>query len=95
MKQMTLQMSLRKSFKIISVVLLLLGSATTEPLWNMSQVCFALPTNSFKITRNTLDHLQREGFTKALTTMFVPMLDKTYQNRKDFLEAFPIFLGPE
>ncbi len=95
MKQMTLQMSLRKSFKIISVVLLLLGSATTEPLWNMSQVSFALPTNSFKITRNTLDHLQREGFTKALTTMFVPMLDKTYQNRKDFLEAFPIFLGPE
>lgn len=95
MKQMTLQMSLRKSFKIISVVLLLLGSATTEPLWNMSQVGFALPTNSFKITRNTLDHLQREGFTKALTTMFVPMLDKTYQNRKDFLEAFPIFLGPE
>ena len=88
-------MSLRKSFKIISVVLLLLGSATTEPLWNMSQVGFALPTNSFKITRNTLDHLQREGFTKALTSMFVPMLDKTYQNRKDFLEAFPIFLGPE
>jgi lipopolysaccharide transport protein LptA len=95
MKQMTLQMSLRKSFKIISVVLLLLGSATTEPLWNMSQVSFAAPANSFKITRNTLDHLQREGFTKALTTMFVPMLDKTYQNRKDFLEAFPIFLGPE
>ncbi|MDP6887778.1 MAG: hypothetical protein QGG68_06390, partial [SAR324 cluster bacterium] len=89
MKQMTLQMSLRKSFKIISVILLLLGSATTEPLWNMSQVSFALPTNSFKITRNTLDHLQREGFTKALTSMFVPMLDKTYQNRKDFLEAFP------
>ena len=88
-------MSLRKSFKIISVVLLLLGSATTEPLWNMSQVSFAVPTNSFKITRNTLDHLQREGFTKALTSMFVPMLDKTYQNRKDFLEAFPIFLGPE
>ncbi len=88
-------MSLRKSFKIISVVLLLLGSATTEPLWNMSQVSFAAPANSFKITRNTLDHLQREGFTKALTSMFVPMLDKTYQNRKDFLEAFPIFLGPE
>ncbi|MDP6487312.1 MAG: LptA/OstA family protein [SAR324 cluster bacterium] len=61
----------------------------------MSQVSFAAPANSFKITRNTLDHLQREGFTKALTTMFVPMLDKTYQNRKDFLEAFPIFLGPE
>ncbi|MEC9297396.1 MAG: LptA/OstA family protein, partial [SAR324 cluster bacterium] len=83
------------SFKIISVVWLLLGSATTEPLWKMSQVSFAAPANSFKITRNTLDHLQREGFTKALTTMFVPMLDKTYQNRKDFLEAFPIFLGPE
>mgnify|MGYP003957458837 FL=1 len=95
MKQLTLQMSLRKSFKIISVVLLLLGFATLEPVWNMSRVSFAAPANSYKITRNTLDHLQREGFTKALTGMFVPMLDKTYQNRKDFLEAFPIFLGPE
>ena len=42
-----------------------------------------------------LDHLQREGFSKALAAMFVPMLDKTYQNPEDFLEAFPIFLGPK
>jgi len=75
--------------------LLLLGFATLEPVWNMSRVSFAAPANSYKITRNTIDHLQREGFSKALAGMFVPMLDKTYQNRKDFLDAFPIFLGPE
>jgi len=95
MKQLTLHMSKRISFKIISAVLLLLCFAVAEPVWNMSRVSFASPANSFKITRNTLDHLQREGFTKSLTTMFVPMLDKIYQNRKDFFEAFPIILGPK
>ena len=88
-------MSKQISFKIISVVLLLLCFVVAEPVWNKSRVSFASPANSFKITRNTLDHLQREGFTKSLTTMFVPMLDKIYQNRKDFFEAFPIFLGPK
>ena len=95
MKQLTLHMSNRKSFKIISAVLLLLCFAVAEPVWNKSRVNFASPANSFKITRNTLDHLQREGFTKSLTAMFVPMLDKIYENRKDFFEAFPIFLGPK
>ena len=88
-------MSNRKSFKIISAVLLLLCFAVAEPVWNKSRVNFASPANSFKITRNTLDHLQREGFTKSLTAMFIPMLDKIYENRKDFFEAFPIFLGPK
>jgi len=95
MKQLTLHMSNRKSFKIISAVLLLLCFAVAEPVWNKSRVNFASPANSFKITRNTLDHLQREGFTKSLTAMFIPMLDKIYENRKDFFEAFPIFLGPK
>ena len=88
-------MSKQKIFKIITIFLLLLCFTALEPAWNISRVSFASPTNAFKITRNTLDHLQREGFTKALATMFVPMLDKTYQNPKDFLEAFPIFLGPK
>ena len=88
-------MSKRISFKIISAVLLLLCFVVAEPVLNKNQVSFASPANSFKITRNTLDHLQREGFTKSLTAMFVPMLDKTYENRKDFFEAFPIFLGPK
>ena len=95
MIQHTLQMSKQKIFKIITIFLLLLCFTALEPAWNISRVSFASPTNAFKITRNTLDHLQREGFTKALATMFVPMLDKTYQNPKDFLEAFPIFLGPK
>ena len=95
MKQLTLHMSKRISFKIISAVLLLLCFAVAEPVWNKSRVNFASPANSFKITRNTLDHLQREGFTKSLTAMFIPMLDKIYENRKDFFEAFPIFLGPK
>ena len=61
----------------------------------MSRVSFASPLNSFKVTRNTLDHLQREGFSKALTAMFTRMLDKVYLNRTEFMDALPIFLVPK
>ena len=95
MKQLTHHKSKQIIFKIVTIFFLLLCFTALESVGNFSRVSFASPTNAFKITRNTLDHLQREGFTKALAGMFVPMLDKTYQNRKDFLEAFPIFLGPK
>ena len=58
----------------------------------LTQVIFASPKNNYKITLNTLDHLQREGFTKALTEMFLPMVNKIYLNRTDFLNALPILL---
>ena len=83
------------SLKIISALLLLLGFVATEPAWKVSRVSFASPLNSFKVTRNTLDHLQREGFSKALTAKFTPMLDKVYLNRTEFLDALPIFLVPK
>ena len=83
------------SLKIISALLLLLGFFATEPAWKVSRVSFASPLNSFKVTRNTLDHLQREGFSKALTARFTPMLDKVYLNRTEFLDALPIFLVPK
>ena len=83
------------SLKIISALLLLLGFVATEPAWKVSRVSFASPLNSFKVTRNTLDHLQREGFSKALTARFTPMLDKVYLNRTEFLDALPIFLEPK
>ena len=83
------------SLKIISALLLLLGFVATEPAWKVSRVSFATPLNSFKVTRNTLDHLQREGFSKALTARFTPMLDKVYLNRTEFLDALPIFLVPK
>ena len=83
------------SLKIISALLLLLGFVATEPAWKVSRVSFASPLNSFKVTRNTLDHLQREGFSKALTSKFAPMLDKVYLNRTEFLDALPIFLVPK
>ena len=83
------------SLKIISALLLLLGFLATEPAWKVSRVSFASPLNSFKVTRNTLDHLQREGFSKALTAKFTPMLDKVYLNRTEFLDALPIFLVPK
>ena len=83
------------SLKIISALLLLLGFVATEPAWKVSRVSFASPLNSFKVTRNTLDHLQREGFSKALTARFTPMLDKVYLNRTEFLDALPIFLVPK
>ena len=83
------------SLKIISALLLLLGFVATEPAWKVSRVSFASPLNSFKVTRNTLDHLQREGFSKALTAKFAPMLDKVYLNRTEFMDALPIFLVPK
>jgi len=83
------------SLKIISALLLLLGFVAAEPAWKVSRVSFASPLNSFKVTRNTLDHLQREGFSKALTARFTPMLDKVYLNRTEFLDALPIFLVPK
>ena len=63
-----------------------------EPKWSLIHMSFASPKNNFKITRNTLDHLQREGFTKALTEMFTPMLNKIFLTRSDFLNALPILL---
>ena len=85
----------RKTIKILSAVLLFFSLVTTEQVWNLSQVCLASPAGGFKVTRNTLDHLQREGLSKALTSMLSPMLGIIYPNRKDFLNALPIMLAPK
>ncbi len=85
----------RKTIKILSAVLLFFSLVTTEQVWNLSQVSLASPAGGFKVTRNTLDHLQREGLSKALTSMLSPMLGIIYQNRIDFLNALPIMLAPK
>lgn len=82
----------RKIKYIFSVFLLFFSIATTEPAWNYRQASLAAPVSGFEITRNTLDHLQREGFSKALTEMLSPILNTHYLNLKDFLEALPIRL---
>ena len=82
----------RKIKYIFSVFLLFFSIATTEPAWNYRQASLAAPASGYEITRNTLDHLQREGFSKALTEMLSPILNTHYLNRKDFLEALPIRL---
>ena len=85
----------RKTIKILSAVLLFFSLVTTEQAWNLSQVSLASPAVGFKVTRNTLDHLQREGLSKALTSMLSPMVGIIYPNRKDFLNALPIMLAPK
>ena len=82
----------RKIKNIFSVFLLFFSIATTEPAWNYRQASLAAPASGYEITRNTLDHLQREGFSKALTEMLSPILNTHYLNLKDFLEALPIQL---
>lgn len=82
----------RKIKYIFSVFLLFFSIATTEPAWNYRQASLAAPASGFEITRNTLDHLQREGFSKALTEMLSPILNTHYLNLKGFLEALPIRL---
>jgi len=81
-----------KAKKTLSVFLLCFSIAATEPAWNYRQASLAAPASGFEITRNTLDHLQREGFSKALTEMLSPILNTHYLNLKDFLEALPIRL---
>ena len=82
----------RKIKNIFSVFLLFFSIATTEPVWNYRQASLAAPASGFEITLNTLDHLQREGFSKAQTEMLSPILNTHYLNLKDFLEALPIRL---
>ena len=65
-----LQINKKLIFKTIMYVFFTLVFSLVEPILNMSRVGNASPKNSFKITRNTLDHLQREGFTKSLADMF-------------------------
>ena len=81
-----------KAKKTLSVFLLFFSIAATEPAWNYRQASLAAPVSGYEITRNTLDHLQREGFSKALTEMLSPILNTPYLNLKDFLDALPIQL---
>jgi len=81
-----------KAKKTLSVFLLCFSIAATEPAWNYRQASLAAPVSGYEITRNTLDHLQREGFSKALTEMLSPILNTPYLNLKDFLDALPIQL---
>jgi len=81
-----------KAKKTLSVFLLFFSIAATEPAWNFRQASLADPVSGYEITRNTLDHLQREGFSKALTEMLSPILNTPYLNLKDFLDALPIQL---
>jgi lipopolysaccharide transport protein LptA len=81
-----------KAKKTLSVFLLFFSIAATEPAWNYRQASLAAPVSGYEITRNTLDHLQREGFSKALTEILSPILNTPYLNLKDFLDALPIQL---
>jgi len=92
MKQPNLRILKRSCLMIIFWVLLSNIMFQIEPKSSLNYLIIASPKNNFKITRNTLDHLQREGFTKALTEMFVPMINKIYLTRSDFLNALPILL---
>ena len=82
----------RKAKIIFSAFLLFFSIAATEPAWNYRQVSLAAPASGYEITRNTLDHLQREGFSKACTETLSPILNIHYLNLKDFLDALPIQL---
>ena len=69
--------------------MLFFSISVTESSWNFKQEGFASPISGYEITRNTLDHLQREGFTKEFTEMLLPILNIHYPNLKDFLDALP------
>ena len=48
-----------------------------------------MPAKEFKITRNTLDHLLREGFSKKIIAEITLLQNKIFTNREEFLNAMP------
>ncbi|MBC8258591.1 MAG: hypothetical protein H8E38_06205 [SAR324 cluster bacterium] len=79
-------------FKTLPVLLFFFSLVVTEPAWNLNQKSFSSPNSGYKITRNTLNHLQREGFSKTLTGLLSPILNNVYLNRKKFIADLPIHL---
>ena len=52
-------------------------------------VIHAMPARGFKVTPNTLDHLQREGFSNKIIAEIALLQNKNFTNRDEFFNALP------
>ena len=75
--------------KTLFYILLSFSVLTMEPFLKPNQVIHAMPATGFKVTRNTLDHLLREGFSNKIIAELALLQNKNFTNRNEFLDALP------
>ena len=75
--------------KTLFYILLSFSVLTMEPFSKPNQVIHAMPATGFKVTRNTLDHLLREGFSNTIIAELALLQNKKFASRDEFLDALP------
>ena len=75
--------------KTLFYILLSFSVLTMEPFSKPNQVIHAMPATGFKVTRNTLDHLLREGLSNKIIAEIALLQNKNFTNRNEFLDALP------
>ena len=75
--------------KTLFCILLSFSVLAVEPFSNSKMVIHAMPARGFKVTPNTLDHLQREGFSNKIIAEIALLQNKIFTNRDEFLNALP------
>ena len=75
--------------KTLFSIVLLLSVLAVDPFLNSKMVIHAMPARGFKVTPNTLDHLQREGFSNKIIAEIALLQNKNFTNRDEFLNALP------
>ena len=75
--------------KILFCILLSFSILTLRPFSNSKMGINAMPVRGFKVTHNTLDHLQREGLSKGMITKISLLKNKIFKNKDEFIDALP------
>ena len=75
--------------KTLFSILLLFSVLAVELFSNLKMVIHAMPARGFKVTPNTLDHLQREGFSNKIIAEIALLQNKNFTKRDEFLNALP------
>ena len=75
--------------KTLFSILLLFSVLAVDPFLNSKMVIHAIPARGFKVTPNTLDHLQREGFSNKIIAEIALLQNKNFTKRDEFLNALP------
>ena len=75
--------------KTLFCILLSFSVLAVEPFSNSKMGIHAMPATGFKVTRNTLDHLLREGLSNKIIAEIALLQNKIFTNRDEFLDALP------
>ena len=75
--------------KILFCILLSFSVLAAEPFTSSKTATHAMPARGFKVTPNTLDHLQREGYSNKIIAEIALLQNKNFTNRDEFFNALP------